>query len=336
MDVFLFAANAVLPIILLIALGYFLKCKGFFTKDFLKTGNAFVFRICLPCMLFSTIYAIGSFDQIQWSTVLYAVIILTLLWLLSIPIVRRWVPDHRRKGVVLQCVIRSNFALIGLPLSQALGGQAGLEVAAILSAFSIPLFNVLAVISLSMFSGTAEKHSVKHMLTDIIKNPLILSVLAGLLVLFLRGYLPVDDTGTLVFSLENQLPFLYKAIKNLSSIASPLALVVLGGQFDFRALKGMLKEIILGTVSRVVAVPVIAIGIAVLLSEFTSVLQFDLAVYPAFVALFGSPVAVSSAIMAEQMDNDGALAGQLVVWTSLFSIFTIFILVVILRSAGLL
>jgi predicted permease len=58
--------------------------------------------------------------------------------------------------------------------------------------------------------------------------------------------------------------------------------------------------------------------------------------YPALVALFGSPVAVSSAIMASSMKNDGQLAAQLVVWTSIFSIFTIFAEVCILMMMGLL
>jgi predicted permease len=52
-------------------------------------------------------------------------------------------------------------------------------------------------------------------------------------------------------------------------------------------------------------------------------------------ALFGSPVAVSSAIMATQMKNDEELAGQLVVWTTITSSFTIFAIITILKSIGI-
>jgi predicted permease len=54
------------------------------------------------------------------------------------------------------------------------------------------------------------------------------------------------------------------------------------------------------------------------------------------VALFGSPVAVSSAVMAGEMGNDDQLASQYVVWTSLGSMVTVFLMVVGLKSIGLL
>lgn len=57
--------------------------------------------------------------------------------------------------------------------------------------------------------------------------------------------------------------------------------------------------------------------------------------FPALVAMFGSPVAVSSAIMAGSMGNDEQLAAQLVVWTSLLSIVTIFVTVCLLMWMGL-
>jgi hypothetical protein len=98
----------------------------------------------------------------------------------------------------------------------------------------------------------------------------------------------------------------------------------------------MLKQILIGTLSRVAVVPLLVIGTAVILSRYTSLLNFDASVYPALVALFGSPVAVASAIMAQEMDNDGVLAGQLVVWTSVMSIFTLFLAILILRGLGLL
>ena len=66
------------------------------------------------------------------------------------------------------------------------------------------------------------------------------------------------------------------------------------------------------------------------------VLDFGINDYPALIALFGTPAAVSSAIMAGQMNNDEQLATQIVVWTSLFSIATMFITVCVLMAAGLL
>lgn len=138
------------------------------------------------------------------------------------------------------------------------------------------------------------------------------------------------------FTIKDDLTFIYNTLDNLKQVATPLALVVLGGQFEFSAVKGMSKEIIVGTVFRTVIAPLIGVGCAVLLSEFTTLVDFGQTEYPALIALFGTPVAVSSAIMAGEMGNDEQLAGQLVVWTSICSIVTLFAQVLLLMSFGLL
>ncbi len=338
MDTLLFALNAILPIILLILLGYLLKKKGFLDEDWFKKGNKLIFRVCLPCMLFINVYSISSFTDINWSVVVYSEIAIFTAFFIGLFIVKRTVPDNRQKGVILQCVFRSNFAIIGLPLAESLGGVEGKGIAAVLSAFSIPTFNILAVLALTMFvdGEDGSKADLKDVLSKIAKNPLIIGVVCGLAVLGIRSFIPVSADGSLVFSLSGSLKFIYDAVNNLSKVSSPLALVILGGLFDFAAVKGMLKEIVIGTAARVAAVPLIVIGLAVILSKYTGLIDFDAAVYPAMIALFGSPVAVSSAIMAQEMDNDGILAGQLVVWTSIASIATIFFAVFILRAIGLL
>ena len=119
-------------------------------------------------------------------------------------------------------------------------------------------------------------------------------------------------------------------------ITSPLALILLGGQFQFSAINGMFKEILVGTVWRTILAPIIGIGLAVILSKYTPLLSCGVREYPALISVFGSPVAVSSAIMASGMKNDGQLATQLVVWTSLISIFTLFITICLLMATGLL
>ena len=338
MDTLLFALNAILPIILLIFLGYLLKQKKFLDEDWFKKGNKLIFRVCLPCMLFVNVYSIESFTDINWSVVVYSEIAIFAAFFIGLILVKLTVPDNKQKGVILQCVFRSNFAIIGLPLAESLGGVEGKGIAAVLSAFSIPTFNILAVLALTMFLDGEDGHkaNLKDVLIKIAKNPLIIGVVCGLIVLGIRSFIPVNAGGSLVFSLSGSLKFFYDALNNLSRISSPLALVILGGLFDFAAVKGMLKEIIIGTAARVAVVPLVVIGLAVILSKYTGLISFDATVYPALIALFGSPVAVSSAIMAQEMDNDGVLAGQLVVWTSIASIFTTFLAVFILRSMGLL
>lgn len=335
--IFFTAANAVLPIILLILLGYMLKRIGFLTGDFLKIGNKLVFKVCLPAMLFINVYDIESFASIPWDIVIYCVLSTFAIFFLGLltAIAGTRVPE--RRGVILQCTFRSNIAIIGLSLAGALGGEEAAAVAAIVSAFSIPVFNILAVIALTIFVGKSdsEHHNVRTILLNIARNPLIIAVALGLVCLGLRG-LQLQLFGEVKFALNNQTKFLYTALNNLKSTASPLALIVLGGQFEFSAVRGLFKEIVIATSWRILIAPVLGIGGAVLLSRYTNLLACGANEIPALIAMYGSPVAVSSAIMAGQMGNDEQLAAQLVVWTSLCSIVTIFLTVCVLMAMGLL
>ena len=357
LEIFLTSLNAVLPIVLLILLGYLLRRFNFLNANFISIGNKFVFRVCLPCMLFVNIYDSMDSFNIDWSVIIYAVIIICLIFALGLVTAILTTKENKRRGVILQCTFRSNFAIIGLVLVERLGGDT--VIAGIVSAFSIPIFNILAVIALSIFVGDEEKmldetslkanaegaantpvahkskHGIKKIILNIVKNPLIIGVVTGLIFVAFRELERACCGGQTPFRFDNQFKFLYTAVSDLKIIASPLALVVLGGQFKFSAVKGMTKEIIVASVWRIVIAPLIGIGIAVLLSTYTDWITFDTAVYPTLIALFGTPVAVSSAIMAGEMKNDEQLATQLVVWTSVCSVLTIFVTVFVLMCAGL-
>lgn len=330
------AVNAVTPVVLTILVGYFLKRAGFLSGDFIKTGNKLVFNVCLPCMLFVNVYDIAGFSAINWDIVVYSICVLVVLFGLGLvgAVCATSVPE--RRGVIWQCTFRSNFAIIGLSLASALGGEGAVAVAAIVSSFSVPLFNVMAVIALSVFvEGNGKKNTLGSMLRSMAKNPLIISVLAGLACLGIREA-QLAVFGDVVFSLKVHTKFLYTTLSNLKAIASPFALIVLGGQFEFSAVRSLMKEIAAGTIWRIVVAPLLGIGCAIVLSTQTNLLYCGVNEYPALIAMFGSPVAVSSAVMAGNMGGDEQLATQLVVWTSIFSIVTIFAEVCILMGLGLL
>jgi len=183
MDSLIFAFEAVTPIILMVAIGYLIKRIGFLTADMAKIINKLVFRIFLPSMLFLNVYKIDSLAALEFDYILYAVIAIILIFSLSVLVVMKITPQGDRRGALLQACFRSNYALIGIPLAASLFGQEGVAVATLLSAASIPLFNVLAVVSLSIFGRGNQKPSGKKILSGIAKNPLIQSILLGLLIL---------------------------------------------------------------------------------------------------------------------------------------------------------
>lgn len=344
-EIFFTTVNAVLPIVLLIALGYVLRRINFLSDGFLKTGNKLVFNVFLPCMLFVNVYdSMDSFADIRWDVVVYSLILILVIFALGFVSCLITTKERTRRGVILQCSFRSNFAIIGLTLVERLGGNGAL--AGVLSAFSIPLFNVLAVISLTIFvkdegvpqdigRGRRFWTEAKRILKGIVTNPLIIGVVTGLLFVGIRE-LERAVCGDVPFRFDTQLKFLYTCVCDLKLVASPFALIVLGGQFKFSAVRGMTKEIIVGTAARIIVAPLLGIGLALLLSAYTDIIDFGPEVYPSLIALFATPVAVSSAVMAGAMNCDEQLATQYVVWTSVFSVITIFALVFGLMSGGLL
>lgn len=333
--ILLTAVNAILPIVLLIMFGYILRRVNFVSKDFVKTGNKLVFNVFLPCMLFINVYDIDNLSMIQWDIIIYACIMICVIFLIGLVTAVLLTPVPERRGVILQCTFRSNFALIGIALAGALGGQEAEATAAIISAVTVPLFNILAVIALSIFIRKEDnsKYSAKNILINIAKNPLIIGVALGMMCLVIRTF-QASVWGEPIFTFKDDTYFVYKTISNLKTIASPFSLLVLGGQFEFSAVRGLFKEIAVGTIFRTIVAPVIGIGGAILLSENTDLLNCGIQEYPALVALFGAPVAVSSAVMAGEMKNDEQLATQLVVWSSVCSIATIFLIVCVLMGLG--
>ena len=326
MQSLIFALEAILPIVLMVALGYFIKTIGIVKAEHSKILNKLVFRLFLPAMLFVNVYGIETVSGLNYGYIGYVAIVTVLVFALAIPVVLAVTSKNDRRGALLQSTFRSNYALIGIPLAESLFGVSGAAVATLLSAAIIPLFNVLAVVSLSIFNKNTKKISVKKIVLDIVKNPLIISIFMGVVALLVRALFVSTGVG---FRLSDITP-LFKVLKYLSSVATPLSLLVLGIQFEFSAVLQLKREIITSVAIRNVFVPLLGIGIAYLLFKDT----FSGAHFATFVAVFATPVAVSSVPMAQEMDSDVILAGQLVIWTTLCSAFTVFIASFILKAVG--
>ena len=335
-DVFVFAFNAVAPILLLVLLGIILKKVHFADDDFFKKANSLVFKVFLPIMLFCNVYEIKSLGSVNWRAAVYSVFAVLLFLAVGALCCRVFIKKRSQKGVIMQCSFRSNHAIVGIPLAQSLGGAEALAFASLLSAIAIPLFNTLAVFCLSRYADENKKPSFLSTAKKTVQNPLIIGVACGAAVLLVRSLLPQGADSSPVFTIKNNLPFLYGALSSAGKIASPLALVVLGARFDFSAVKSLRKQITLGVVLRNFVAPILGIGIALLLSKKFFLFPVTGNELPAFISVFGSPVAVSSAVMVGEIGGDDQLATQLVVWTSIISLFSVFLTVFVLRSFALL
>lgn len=97
----------------------------------------------------------------------------------------------------------------------------------------------------------------------------------------------------------------------------------------------MKKELTAGVAARLIGAPVMGFTLAFAAAAL-GIITLDATAIAVLIALFGSPMAVASVVMASEMNADDILAGQIVVWTTLLSMASIFIQIVIFRTAGLL
>ncbi|MEA4821777.1 MAG: AEC family transporter [Erysipelotrichales bacterium] len=328
MENLLYALNTVLPLVLLVILGYFLRKIKFVNDNFLTIANKFVFKIGIPALLFKNVYD-SSFSNISLGYILFIVLSMIGIFFIGLIFVLVFLKDKSKKGTILQALVRPNYALIGLPLVMMIFNELSsmynetVTLVALVSAFVIPLANTLAVIALSIFQNEHDesKSRIKTTLINIVKNPLIQAVVLGLLFSIGREVLNINS-----YILRDNFSFIYKAISYIASTASPIALIVVGARFYFSGTKKLKKYILITTIMRSIVTPLLVFGVAILFFDFLP------SEYAVLFAAFASPVAVSSVPVVEQMKGDSELAGQIVVWTTLISPFTVVLLLYILKT----
>ena len=302
----------VLPLFFLMAIGYIIKRTGMMNETSVKQVNSVIFKIFLPLLVFLNIYNTELAESFNSKLLLYAVAGVLIQFVLSLCLVILVEKENSRRGVMLQGMFRSNFVLFGIPISTALLGEQAAGLAAILIAVIIPLYNVLAVISLEIFNG--RRPNILKILLGIVTNPLIIGSVVGVLFLLFHIELPT---------------VLYETVSDISGIATPLAFIILGASFNFGDVGKYARELSLVLGCKLVIFPVLFLGIALLLG-------FRDAPLAVLLTVFGAPIAVSSFTMAQQMGGDHALAGQLVVFSSIFSIVTMFLFIFLLKEMAFL
>lgn len=335
LDSFFFAFHAVTPILLLMLLGYWLKQTGFFSEDTLRSMNTFVFRYGLSALMFCNIYSLDSLSDIPVDLMLFSLCTIFLITLLYVGVAMLVTENPRRRGVIVQAGFRSNFGVIGTALAASLCGTEGQLVATGIQAPGIIYFNVAAVLCLTAFSESGKQRvHPRQIAKRIATNPLIIGQFGGLICLILREFIPRTAEGALVFSLSGTLPFLYKPLQSLREMATPLVLVVIGGQMDFRTAHTLRKEIFAGVILRLIVTPLLGFSMA-FAAQALGWFTLTSTAAAVLLAFYGSPVAVASAVMAENMGCDGELARQYVVWTNTIGIGTLFLWVMLFRLIGL-
>ncbi len=307
-----FTANIVAPVFLIIAVGYFAKNRKIINEVFVDVTSRFVFRISLPVFIFLEISELDlsqvfNIDQIVFITSATFITYL-LIWAGTIP----YIKNPEDKSAFIQGAFRGNYAIVGLALISNLFGDDALGKATLILAFLLPVYNVLAVIVL-----TVPKHhgkiNFKSMLMEILFNPLILAVIFALPFSYFKLKLPemFITTGTY-----------------FADLALPLALVGIGGSLNIDNLKRASTLAFSSSIIKIVILPLILTFAAIFLGYRND----DLGI---MFIVFACPTAIASFVMADVMGANSKLAGNIIMISTLGSVFTIAIGILLLKSFGL-
>jgi malate permease and related proteins len=232
----LFSLNAILPVILLISLGYYLKKKGFIEEYLIRKMNQYIFIIALPLLFFYNVYQTETLKNIDVGMLFFSASGLVLFAFLGFFVLIFIKMPLSQKGPVHQSFIRSNFAMIGVSLAAFIGTRETNALLSLSAVVIIPLSNFISIIVLSIFYKEEKSQlDFMYIIKTFFKNPLIIGVLSGIFFVILKTYF-VYDNNVAVILIERDVPFVYNVIRSLSQTATPIALIALGAQFEFKTL----------------------------------------------------------------------------------------------------
>lgn len=313
MTAFQTAFEAVLPLFALMALGVGLRKAGMVDKHTLDRMNLLSFRVFLAASVYYNIATADLAEIFDGRLVAFALVTQLGVMVISVLCALFAEKTPKRRGALAHGIYHTNVVIFGTLIGTTLCGEGNLGSISLLIAAIVPTQNLLSVVLLEL---CRENNSVdlKKILGSVFKNPFVIAALAG----FVTQLLPFSFPGVI-----------WDIVRDVGRCGTPVALIVMGGLFNFGAVRSNLKSVTAGVLVRLVLVPLIFIPIAVRMG-FRGPAMVGLA------CIFMAPSATSSFNLACAMDSDADLAAQMVVFTSLFSLGTVFCWVFVLSGMGVL
>lgn len=311
-DNIVFTANIVAPVFLIIAVGYFAKKRKIINEVFVDVTSKFVFQVSLPVFIFIKISQLDLSQVFEFNQIIYiyfgTIVTYLMIWAATL----KFINDPKDKSAYVQGAFRGNYAIVGLALISNLFGRDALGKATMILAFLLPLYNILAVIVLTV-PKQSGKIEFRKALIEIILNPLILAVIFALPFSFFKIKIPEMFLTTGGF---------------LSELALPLALIGIGGSLNTENLKRASNLAVSASLIKIIAIPLVLTIGALLLGYRND----DLGI---MFIVFACPTAIASFVMADVMGANSKLAGNIIMITTLGSVFTIAIGILLLKSFNL-
>ena len=301
MDVIRISAIAIAPLFVFMMLGYYFKKKNYLSPSSTKQINILVFRYFLSIMCAETIYKANLREDVELLPVLVVAIGIIGIFLISWLIIPRFVKDKTQIPVMIQGIYKSNYAILGIPIAQSICGADNIGIVSVIAVILVPLNNCISAFIFEKYTGNAT--SVPKLLLNIIKNPLVVGSLIGLI---------LNLTGVRIPSW-----IMTGIVAKLGALATPLSMIALGASFEFSQIGKYKTMLTWAVIAKLLIVPGIIIPVAIMLG-IRSVALVGVMIYAA------APNAVNSYSTAVAMGGDADLANEIVVMTSLLSMLTMF------------
>lgn len=311
MENFTIAAAVVLPLFIYMVVGKLIEKLHILSQDNFKAMNGMIFNIFIPLALFFNIYSVDLKESLNPNLFLFVFIAIVVAFCVTWVIVTKFVGENKNASTLIQGIYRSNYVLFGNSIALSLGGKESLAVVSALASMVVPVFNILAVVLFEVKRGGEIK--IGEIICNIFKNPLVDAGILG--ILFNLTHVPIPK-------------LIMDPLTDLADIATPLALVTLGGMLSAKSIVSHKKYLVWALLGRLILIPTVVLMVAVSLG-----IRGDALI--AVLAIFASPTAVASAPMAQSMGGNGSLAGEIVALTSVGCIFTLFGFVLVLLKFGL-
>jgi malonate transporter len=300
----MFFSNTVLsiaPIFLLIVLGYLLRRNIFQNMDFWNTTDKLVYWVLFPALLYfkTATISLSSDIIISYAIVIYsgfgaAVLSAIIIW-------RTFKLNRPVASSVLQGSARHN-AFIALAVAERLFGSEGLSLAALVTALLIPITNIVVVSLMVMIVQSDKKQGiVKSILRDLVRNPLLISVLLGI---------GMNLSGVTPILVVNELTGV------LGQAALPIMLLGIGANIRVRRMGPVGWPTFYATLGKMVVFP----AVMAIVAWATGLPQLATMV----AAIFGAvPTAVSSFTLARQMGGDSQLMSSIITIQTILSVLSV-------------
>jgi len=310
----IFSFNAVIPLFMIILLGFAVRKSGIIDAPTAKRMNELAFKVAMPIMLFYSAHRSDFTEILDTRFIAFLAASIIAFFFICWAVAAKFLTDRKQKGAFVQGCFRGNYVILGVALvTEMLGYTPALATTGVI--IVVPLFNILSVIILTIYSDKRpkSKNIVLSILKSIATNPLVIGICAGM------GF---SLTGVEI------VPILGTPISMISSVATPLALLVIGASLDFSQIKERLTLTVVAGMFKLILKPLFFLPLAIWfgISQEGIVVLF---------VLYAAPTAIASYVMAYNMGADEYLASNIVILTSLLSIVSYTVGVFILRAVGL-